>query len=150
MTARESRSAVRAMYVGVALTLVATIVPYIDRATADVLTDHIRTGYPTFTADRVDTAVTTYLVLLSAVGALGIFAWLWTIRAVKAGKRYARPVAITLLGVGTVVALAGLFVRDTNGEPGLPPLLGWVGLLPCLAGAVAVALLLRRAGGEAR
>ena len=36
------------MYAGVALTVVAMIVPYIDHATANVLADHIRDGYPTY------------------------------------------------------------------------------------------------------
>ena len=34
-----------------------------------------------------------------------------------------------------------LLIRDTSGDTGLPPLLGWAGMLPSLAGLVAVALL---------
>ena len=59
---KHERSAIVAMYAGVALTVVATIVPYVDHATANVLADHIRAGYPTYTQARIDTAVTTYLV----------------------------------------------------------------------------------------
>ena len=78
------------MYAGVALTVVAIIVPYIDHAAANVLADHIRAGYPAYTQARIDTAVTTYLVYLSIIGALGVICWLWTIRAVNAGKRWDR------------------------------------------------------------
>jgi hypothetical protein len=129
------------MYAGLGLTVVAAIVPY----TANVLADHIRAGYPTYPQARIDTAVTTYLVLLSIVGALGIFAWVWTIWAVKVGKRWARGTATAMFALGTGVALTGLLVKDTSGDTGLPPLLGWVGMLPCLAGLLAVILLRRRA-----
>ena len=51
------------MYLGLALTVVATIVPYVDHATANLLGDHIRAGYPAYSDASIDTAVTTYLVL---------------------------------------------------------------------------------------
>ena len=41
-------------------------------------------------------------------------------------------------------AVMDLVVKDTSGDTGLPPLLGWAGMLPSLAGLVAVALLWRR------
>jgi hypothetical protein len=46
--------------------------------------------------------------------------------------------------VGTSIALFNLLVQDTSGDTGLPPLLGWVGLLPSLAGLAAVILLWRK------
>jgi hypothetical protein len=139
-THRE-RSAIWAMYAGLGLTVVATVVPY----TADALADHIRAGYPAYTQARIDTAVTTYLVLLSVVGALGVISWLSTIWAVKVGKRWARGTATAMFALGTGIALTGLLVRDTSGDTGLPPTLGWIGMLPCLAGLLAVTLLWRRA-----
>ena len=78
------------------------------------------------------------------VGALGIICWLGTIRALKAGKRWARGVATVMFALGTGIALIDLLVRDTSGDTGLPPLLGWAGMLPCLAGLLAVMLLWRR------
>lgn len=138
------RPAVGAMYVGLVLTVVAVIVAYVDHATANVLADHIRAGYPGYSQARIDTAVTTYLVYLSVIGALGIACWLWTIRAVRAGRRWARGAATVMFVAGAAVALFDLFVRDTSGDTGLPPLLGWVGMLPCLAGLVAIALLWKR------
>ncbi|MEU5101519.1 hypothetical protein AB0H07_04390 [Streptomyces sp. NPDC021354] len=141
---RHERGAIAAMYAGLGLTVVATIAPYADRATTHLLADHIRAGYPAFSRPRVDSAVTTYLVLLSVIGALGVLAWLGTAWAVKAGKRWARPAATVMFVLGTSVGLTGLLTEDTSGETGLPPVLGWAGLAPCLAGLLAVALLWRR------
>jgi hypothetical protein len=144
MTAEHKRSPIAAMYVGLALTVVAAIVPYVDHATADLLANHIRAGYPRYSDGRVDTAVTTYLVYLTVVGALGIAAWLGTIQAVKSGKRWARGGATAMFALSTGIALFDLLVKDTSGDTGLPQLLGWVGMLPCLAGLLAVALLWRK------
>jgi hypothetical protein len=103
-----------------------------------VLADHIRDGYPGYTQARVDSAATTWLVILTVVGALGLVCWLWTIWAVSAGKRWARWATSAMFVVGTSVALTALLVRDTSGDVGLAPLLGWIGMAPCLAGAAAV------------
>ncbi|WP_326822919.1 hypothetical protein [Streptosporangium sp. NBC_01756] len=132
------------MYVGLALTALATIAPYVDRSATQLLAHHIRAGYPTYPQARVDSTVTTYLVVLSVIGALGVFAWLTTAWAVKAGKRWARPTATVMFMIGTSVGLTGLLTKDTSGATGLPPALGWAGMIPCLAGVVAVALLWRR------
>jgi hypothetical protein len=40
-------------------------------------------------------------------------------------------------------ALSALLVKDTSGDTGLAPLLGSIGVLPCIAGVVAVAMLWR-------
>jgi hypothetical protein len=143
-TAHQERSATGAMYAGLGLTVIAMAVPFADHATANVLADHIRAGYPTYTQARVDSAVTAYLVYLSIVGALGVIGWLWAIWAVKAGKRWARGAVTTMFALGTGIALIDLLIKDTSGDTGLPPLLGWAGLLPCLAGLLAVTLLWRR------
>jgi hypothetical protein len=141
---RRTTGALRAMYAGVVLTLAATAAPYVDRATGNVLADHIRDGYPAYSPDRVDSAVTAWLVVLSVVGALGLAGWATTIRAVRAGRRWAPWAATALFVAGVTVALTTLLTKDTSGEVGLAPLLGLVGLLPSLAGAAAVTLLSRR------
>ncbi|MFB8414813.1 hypothetical protein ACFC63_04745 [Streptomyces albidoflavus] len=138
-----ARGPLTAMYVGIALTVLAAIAPYADRATAHLLADHLRAGYPDYSPARVDSAVDTYLVVTSVVGALGVLAWLTAVWAVKAGERWARPVATGMFVLGAGAGLAGLLTEDTSGATGLPPELGWAGMTPCLAGAVAVALLWR-------
>jgi hypothetical protein len=140
MSDRPSGRCARAL----GLTVAAMIVAYVDHAAGNVLAGHIRAGYPAYTQARIDSAVTTYLVYLSVVGALGIICWLAAIWAVKAGKRWALGAATALFALGTGIALLDLLIKDTSGDTGLPPLLGWAGMLPCLAGLLAVTLLWRR------
>ncbi|MEU5642189.1 hypothetical protein [Streptomyces milbemycinicus] len=85
-----------------------------------------------------------YLVVLSAIGAFGVIAWLGTAWAVKEGNRWARPAATLMFVLGTSVGQTGLLTKDTSGETGLPPALGWAAIAPCLAGLLAVASLWRR------
>ena len=141
----QERLAIRAMYAGLALTVAATILPHVD---ANGLAHHIRNDYPTYAQSRIDSAVTTYLIYLTVLGALGIIAWLWTIRTVKAGNRWGRAVATALLALATGIALFDLLVRDTSGDTGLPLLLRWVGLLPCLAGLLALTLLFKKGASQ--
>ena len=135
------RWAVAALYTGLGLTIVAAVVPF---ATTELLADHIRAGYPAYDSASVDKAVDTYLVLLAVIGGLGAIAWLGTAWAVATEKRWARPTATTILVAGLGVALTALLITDTSGDTGLPAALGWLGMVPCLAGIVAVALLWRR------
>lgn len=140
-TIRYSRGTIVALGAGLALTLVALVAPY---ATGNALADHVRAGYPSYGDARIDTAATTYLIYLSVVGALGVLGWAGTLWAAARRKPWARWVATALFAIGTSVALFDLLVRDTSGDTGLPPLLGWLGLLPCLAGIAALTLLWRR------
>jgi hypothetical protein len=145
MTTDHPRLAIATMYAGLALTVAATAVPYVDHT---AMADHLRAGYPAYTEARIDSATTTYLIYLSTVGALGVVGWLGTIWAVKAGKRWARGGATAMFALATSIALFDLLVKDTSGDIGLPPLLGWVGLLPSLAGLLAVTLLFKKGGAR--
>lgn len=144
MTTRQKRQGVAAMYAGLGLTVLAAIVPYVDRSTTHLLADHIRSGYPGYGQARIDSAVDTYVILLSVIGVLGVVGWLGAAWAVRTGKRWARPVSVVMLVSGIGVGLAGLLTKDTSGATGLPPALGWAGMAPCVAGLLAVALLWRR------
>ncbi|MGN5632524.1 hypothetical protein [Streptomyces sp. AC154] len=118
------------MYTGLVLTVIATAAPYADRATTHLLADHIRDGYPTYSQARVDSAGSTYLVLLSVIGALGVLAWIGAARSVGAGRWWARPAATALFALGAGAGLTGLLTTDTSGAAGLPPALGWAGMPP--------------------
>jgi hypothetical protein len=48
-TARHQPSPIAALYAGLALTVGAGIVAFVDHATGNVLADHVRDGYPTYT-----------------------------------------------------------------------------------------------------
>ncbi|WP_409182928.1 hypothetical protein F9C11_00160 [Amycolatopsis sp. VS8301801F10] len=141
--AQPFRGPLAALYAGLALTVLATIAAYVDHSTTHLLAEHIRAGYPAYSQSQIDSAGTTYLVVLSVIGAFGVLGWLTTIWAVKAGKGWARPAATVLLVLGIGTGLAGLLTKDTSGATGLPPALGLAGMLPCLAGVLAVVLLWR-------
>jgi hypothetical protein len=138
------RSVLATLYAGLTLTVLATAAPFVDQATSHSLADHIRAGYPGFTQARVDTAVTTYEVILSVIGVLGVAGWALVIRAVSTGRRGTALLATAFFGLGLGIALTDLLIKDTSGATGLSPLLGWVGLLPCAPGLLAVTLLWRR------
>jgi hypothetical protein len=148
-TARLSRPAIVALYAGLTLTVGTLLVLYADHSGTNVLAAHIRVGYPTYDDARISSAATTYVIYLSVLGALGAIGWLATIWAAGTRRRWARWVAAGLFVVGTSIALFNLLVTDTSGDTGLPPLLGWLGLLPCLAGLVAVVALWRKPSLEA-
>ncbi|WP_101790809.1 hypothetical protein [Nonomuraea indica] len=144
MTASKQRSRnrlpVAMMCVGAALTAIAAIFPFVDRATTTVLADHVRAGYPAYGPDAVDAAITAYVTILSVIGVLGLLGWLGAIWALRAGVRWARPLATGLLAIAACLAVAALTVRDTSGDVGLAPLLGWLLVLPCVPGLAAVVL----------
>ena len=142
-TRRANATALAALYVGLALTVVATAAAYVDRFTTHALADHVRHGYPAYSTDRIDSAVTAWLAILSVVGVLGVTGWAVTIRAVRAGKPRARWTATVLLLAGLGLALTCLLTKDTSGDVGLAPVLGVLGLLPSVAGVAAVGLLWR-------
>ncbi|HLU35999.1 MAG TPA: hypothetical protein VKZ61_09520 [Thermomicrobiales bacterium] len=136
------------LYTGMALTVFATLLfPLIDRATTTFLADHIQQTYPGYDPAEVGNAVTAYLVILSIVGVLGIGGWYLTIRAMRSGTGWTRWVATGLLAVAVLIVSYALTARDTSGELGLAPLMGWLQVLPLLPGVAAVVLLWR---GEAR
>lgn len=141
-TTTQERRALVTMSVGLGLTVLVTILPFLDGAT-HLLADHVRAGYPSYDAAQVGAAVTTYQYLLAGVGVLGAAAWLWTIRAVRRGRRWARAATAAAFTLALLVALTALLVRDTSGDVGLAPVVGWAGLLPCVAGGLAVVLLWR-------
>lgn len=127
--------------VGLALTVVAAVLPFLDDAR--LVAHHVAAGYPGYTPAEVDTAVGAWLVVLTVVGVLGAVGWLATAWALRRGVRGLRWWAAGLLLAGVGVALAGLTVQDTNGEVGLAPPLAWALGAPCAVGGVVVARLWR-------
>jgi hypothetical protein len=134
----------RALYAGLALTVLTTLAPLIDLVTADSIGDHVRAAYPDWPADSVAAdrnAITIYLV---AVGVLGIAGWLWSIVGVARGKRWARWVSTTLFVLGATIALIDVSFGSAPYDTIVPTFHGTLGVLPPLAGVVAVVGLWRR------
>lgn len=137
-----------AMFCGLVLTLLVAVFVVVDQATGDLLTQHIRDAYPAFSPSEVaadQSAIQTYLFATCAVGAA---AWLWTAWAVHKRKTWARTATTTVFVLGAGL----LFINATAGGEAyaqiLPVSYGVVGLLPGVAGLVAVVLLWR--GGHER
>jgi hypothetical protein len=127
-----------AMYVGLALSILATLAPLLDIATVDTLSDHVRDAYPDWgpglvAADR--NAIAIYLVV---TGVLGILVWLLTIWAVTSGKRWAGVVTTIGFTAGAILALMNLTLRGGEYDVILPYAYGTLTLLPCVAGLAAV------------
>jgi hypothetical protein len=135
------RTAVPVLWAGLAATALVTAAAWVG---SDVLGDHVAASYPAYDAAEVDAAVTAYLAVLTTVGALGAVTWAVVARAARAGRAWAPWAGTAALVLALGVALAGLTVRDTSGDVGLAPALGWAQLAPCAVGLVAVVLLWRR------
>lgn len=143
--ASPPRAALGALYCGLALTLLAIVAVHVDHATTNYLAAHIKAGYPDYSRAQVDSAAQTYLIYLTVLGALGAIGWLITLWLAGAGKAGAKWLAVGLWATGVSIAVFNLVIRDTSGDTGLPPLLSSLGLLPCLAGVLAVGALWKRA-----
>jgi hypothetical protein len=133
----------KALVAGLLLTVLATAAPLVDLATVDSIGDHVRSAYPDWSATEVGkdrTAITAYLV---AVGVHGLVGWLTTLAGVNRGKRWTRWVGTTLFAVGATVALINVSVGGEAYKTIVPLLHGTLGLLPALAGLVAVVALWR-------
>ncbi|GAB3829276.1 hypothetical protein [Kribbella italica] len=134
----------KALLAGLVLTVLATAAPLVNLMTVDSIGDHVRSAYPDWSAADVSkdrTAITAYLVV---VGVLGLVGWLTTLAGVSRGKRWTRWVGTTLFAVGATVALIDVSVGGEAYKTIVPPFHGTLGLLPALAGLVAVVALWRR------
>lgn len=134
----------RVMYVGLALTVLVTLAPFIDVMTADTISDHVREAYPDWPADNVTADRNAIVGYLGVVGALGVAGWLWTIRLVTRRTRRARLAATIMFTLGAITALTNVSYGSEAYTTFVPGLHGGLGLLPVLAGAFAVVRLWRQ------
>jgi hypothetical protein len=129
------------MSLGLALTVIVTAVPFFGSPVGELIFRHVEAGYPSYSVSAATTATMIYLVGLTVVGLIGMACWIVSLAATRAGKRWAPEIATVALVLAVSVGLFDLMVRDTSGDTGLPSLIGWLGLLPCLPGAFAVVVL---------
>ncbi|MFF4774370.1 hypothetical protein ACFY05_16065 [Microtetraspora fusca] len=129
------------MYAGLALTAIAAVVPFIDTATVDSLSDHVRRAYPDWPANLVTGDRNAIIVYLTVVTLLGIVGWLWTIWAVAKRKRWSRPAATVMFVLG--IGHASLCLSFSGGRYAnvVPYPYGALAALPALAGLATVVLL---------
>lgn len=139
-----------AMVSGLVLTVIATLAPVVDMFTVDTISDHVRESYPDWGSALVDADRNAMVIYLVITGVLGILCWLFVIRAIIAGKRWARLAAAISLVAGTVGALVNLTLPGGEYDVILPIGYGTLTLLPCLAGLAAVFSLWRPGYGKRR
>lgn len=124
------------MYVGLAASLIAGLVVFLDQITADSMTDEIQAAYPDYTASETATeagAMNTYFYLMLVLGIVG---WLWAVWAVRRGARRTHLVGTVIFGLALTAALINLAMP-------MPDHTLWVNWLPTLVGIVAVIQLWR-------
>lgn len=132
-----STPGLRALWLGVALTVLAVALPLLDLVTTDIVGDHVRAAYPEWAADTVATERMAIVGWLAGSSALGLAGWWMSIRGVRRGKRWVRPVVTTWFALGTIVACMNLSMGGEAYAVIVPSVLGVISALPVVAGAVA-------------
>lgn len=138
------RGAVMALSVGLALTVIALVAAVVDQASVHGIADHVRALYGPHDLHPDPNVL---FNLLYVTGAFGVLLWLVTIRGVWRQKRWPRVVGALVTVVATSLALLNLLAFE-HGTQIFPTVWGVIGLLPCIAGVVAVILLWRQRPAE--
>lgn len=142
-TARH-RASLIALAAGLLSTVVAFVVPLIDVTTGDTLAAHVRAGYPEYSEAEISTVTTSWLWVIGIVAAISAVGWLIALAGTARHKHWPVYFGAAALVIGILLALTMMFIRDISDDTGLPLSLSAIQLLPCIAGAVAVALLAGR------
>lgn len=137
-TALTRSQDLRPMYVGLTLTILLTLAPAVDVLTVDSIADHVRGAYPDWSADLVAADRNAIAMYLAGTGVLGVVGWLWAIRGAKRRKKWSRAVTTTLFVAGASTALFNLSYSADPYSTIIPAPYGVLGLLPVLAGLIAV------------
>jgi hypothetical protein len=127
-----------ALYVGLALTVLAAVAPLLDIATVDTLAGHVRDAYPHWSPHSVALDRNAIAIYLAGTAALGIPLWLVTIRGAARRRRWAPIVATVAFAAGALLALINLTVGGEQYDVIVPYSYGALTALPCVAGAVAL------------
>src|SRR5690606_17467234 len=141
--AKPQDGTVRALYLGLALSVVSALVPLVDVATVDSLGDHVRDAYPTWPEDLVAADRGAIAGSLAVIGVLGAAGWLWTIVGVRKHARWVRAVSTTLFALGACAALLTATLSGGAYTQVVPPLYSTLTALPVLVGLAAVVPLCR-------
>ena len=131
--------AVRAMYVGVAASLIGIAV-YLTALSA--IRSAIAKRSPTLATAQLNTAVHVEVGFLIAGGLIGAALWLWMAQSCKAGKAWARIVSTVFFGIDTLSVLASIAAVPGGGLTRLYGLVVWV------IGLIAIILLWQRSSSD--
>jgi hypothetical protein len=131
--------AVRAMYVGVAASLIGIAV---DLTALSAIRRAITKRSTTMTTAQINTAVHVEIGFLIAGGLIGAALWLWMAQSCKAGKGWARTVSTVLFAIDTASVLASIAAVPGGGLTRLYGLVVWV------IGLIAIILLWQRSSSD--
>lgn len=134
---RVPRPAVTAMGIGLLLTVITLTALTIDRVSVHSIADHVDALYAPLDLHPDPNVL---FGILYVIGVTGVLLWLTMIWGVRRHRRWARVVASIVFMVSTSIALLVLFVSE-YGTQIFPTAWGILGLLPSIAGLVAVILL---------
>ncbi|HWG02856.1 MAG TPA: hypothetical protein VG164_13545 [Trebonia sp.] len=104
--------AVRAMYVGVAASLIGIV---IDMTTLSATKATIKSRSPNLTAAQVASAEHVLVGAFVAGGLIGAALWLWMAQSSRAGKAWARVVSTVLFAIDTIEQIAGAATPQGGG-----------------------------------
>lgn len=131
---RVPRAAPTAMGIGLLLTAGMLIALIVDQATVHSIANHVDALYAPFDLHPDPNVL---FGIQYVIGAIGILLWLTTMRAVLRNKRGSRVVSSIVFLAAASLALLVLVVSE-YGTQIFPPQWGVLGLLPSVAGLVAV------------
>jgi hypothetical protein len=131
--------AVRAMYVGVAASLIGIAV---DLTALSAIRSAITKRSTTMTAAQINTAVHVEIGFLIVGGLIGAALWLWMAQSCKAGKAWARTVSTVLFAIDTASVLASVAAVPGGGLTRIYGLIVWV------IGLIAIILLWQRSSSD--
>ena len=125
------RNAVRLMYVGAALEVIAAIVALLTRSS---LKSSILKSHPNYTAAQLHTAETARAVALVIGAVIAIALWIWMAQANGRGLSWARVLSAVFFGISTLSLLGSLIVARSAGSL-------IIGVIVWLVGLAAIILL---------
>lgn len=134
------RGATLALRVGLALSLASIVGLFIDQTIAHSLAEHVRAQYSPYGSVPDPNVLFGYLYATAGLAAAG---WLVALRGVRGGRSWVRLFASLMFLVGAMLAVFNLVITE-HGTLIFPVLWSVLGLLPSLAGLVALSLLWTR------
>ncbi|GLY64566.1 hypothetical protein [Amycolatopsis taiwanensis] len=134
---RTVRNAVTTLYFAAALAVISAAVIVIAQTAGGGLAQHLHQIYPQRDTDQIGMAESSILTYLFTLAVAGTVLFLWMARASQRGKRWVR-------GVGAAVIVLGSLMAAYNFSQPHPLVMTLAGVLPCLGGLTAVALLWNR------
>lgn len=140
------RGATLALSIGLALSLASIAGLLVDQMSVHSLADHVSAQYSPFGKVPDPDVLFAYLYITAG---LGVVVWMIALRGARRRKRWVPWLAGMTFVVGAALAVFNLVITE-HGTQVFPVLWSVLGLLPSVAGLIAVSLLWTRTGSRAR